>query len=47
MAWRERPEARSAGMRRRDERRREEDHDFVLQHVRAEELLAKFMDGRS
>src|SRR4051812_2128840 len=40
------PQQGSSGMRRGDERCRNEDEDFVLQHVRAEELLAEFVDRR-
>lgn len=30
-----------------DERRREENHDLMLQHVGRKQLLSKFMDGRN
>ena len=36
-----------SGVRGGDQRRRNEDEDLVLQHVRAEELLAEFVDGRN
>ena len=43
---REGPQACCAGMGSGDQRGRDEDHDLVLEHVRAEELLAEFVNGR-